>query len=134
MARYGKWIGGGLGWALLGPLGGVLGFVVGSMFDNKDGQKRVFTGTTHGDFTMSLLVLVAALMKADQKVMKSELDYVKQYFNQNFGPAASREAMLYLRDLLNRYPDVLEKWYDFQDAQHQRRLRDWLAAHNIEPI
>lgn len=103
MAKYGKWIAGGLGWALLGPLGGVLGFVVGSMFDKPGaGQKKVFTGTTHGDFTMSLLVLVAAVMKADGKIMKSELDYVKRYFSQSFGPAASQEAMLYLRDLLNQ--------------------------------
>ena len=103
MAKYGKWIGGGLGWALMGPLGGVLGFVVGSMFDKPGtGQQKVFTGTTHGDFTMSLLVLVAAVMKADGKIMKSELDYVKRYFSQSFGPAASKEAMLYLRDLLNQ--------------------------------
>ena len=102
MAKYGKWLGGGLGWALLGPLGGVLGFVVGSMFDKSDGPQRVFSGTTHGDFTMSLLVLVAAVMKADGKVLKSELDYVRLYFSQNFGPAASQEAMLYLRDLLNQ--------------------------------
>ncbi len=51
---------------------------------------------------MSLLVLVAAVMKADGKVVKSELDYVKQYFAQSFGPAASQEAMLYLRDLLKQ--------------------------------
>ncbi len=102
MAKYGKWIGGGLGWALLGPLGGVLGFVVGSMFDRSDVEQRVFTGTTHGDFTMSLLVLVAAVMKADGRVVKSELEYVKRYFSQSFGPAASQEAMLYLRDLLKQ--------------------------------
>ena len=104
MGKYGKWIGGGLGWALGGPIGGVLGFVVGSMFDNRDGApvERVFTGTTHGDFTMSLLVLVAAVMKADGRVMKSELEYVRSYFSQSFGPAASQEAMLYLRDLLNQ--------------------------------
>ncbi len=104
MARYGKWIGGGLGWALGGPIGGVLGFVVGSMFDNREGapRTRVFTGTTHGDFTMSLLVLVAAVMKADGQVLKSELEYVRSYFIQSFGPAASQEAMLYLRDLLKQ--------------------------------
>ena len=104
MGKYGKWIGGGLGWALGGPIGGVLGFVVGSMFDNKEGgpRQRVFTGTTHGDFTMSLLVLVSAVMKADGRVMQSELDYVRNYFSQSFGPAASREAMLYLRDLLKQ--------------------------------
>jgi DnaJ like chaperone protein len=108
MAKYGKWIGGGLGWALGGPIGGVLGFVIGSMFDNRDGareggpRRRVFTGTTHGDFTMSLLVLVAAVMKADGRVMQSELEYVRKYFRQSFGPAATQEAMLYLRDLLNQ--------------------------------
>jgi DnaJ like chaperone protein len=109
MGKYGKWIGGGLGWALGGPIGGVLGFVLGSMFDNRDGSptqrgphRRIFTGTTHGDFTMSLLVLVAAVMKADGRVLKSELEYVKNYFSQSFGPAASQEAMLYLRDLLKQ--------------------------------
>ena len=49
-----------------------------------------------------VLVLLAAVMKADGKVMKSELDYVRRYFEQNFGPAASEEAMLYLRDLLKQ--------------------------------
>ncbi|MCK7532506.1 MAG: hypothetical protein MZV63_16490 [Marinilabiliales bacterium] len=34
---------------------------------------------------MSLLVLVAAVMKADGKVVKSELDYVKQFFVRQFG-------------------------------------------------
>ncbi len=109
MAKYGKWLGGGLGWALGGPIGGILGFVVGSMFDKRDGssrdgdhRQRVFSGTTHGDFTMSLLVLVAAVMKADGHIMKSELDYVRNYFSRSFGSAASQEAMLYLRDLLKQ--------------------------------
>ena len=116
MAKYGKWIGGGLGWALMGPLGGVLGFAVGSMFDKSSSPKRGFSGTTHGDFTMSLLVLVAAVMKADGRVMKSELDYVRRYFNQSFGPAASEEAMLYLRDLLNQQIPL-------QDVSNQIRTR-----------
>ena len=116
MAKYSKWIGGGLGWALLGPLGGVLGFVVGSMFDKSEGPQKVFSGTTHGDFTMSLLVLTAAVMKADGKVVKTELDYVRGYFNQNFGPAASQEAMLYLRDLLKQKIPL-------RDVSNQIRVR-----------
>ncbi|HEC43413.1 MAG TPA: molecular chaperone DnaJ [Bacteroides sp.] len=109
MAKYGKWIGGGLGWALGGPIGGILGFVAGSMFDKRSSRpgesgsrQRIFSPTTHGDFTMSLLVLVAAVMKADGRIMKSELDYVRNYFEKSFGPAASQEAMLYLRDLLEQ--------------------------------
>lgn len=107
-----------MGWALGGPLGGVLGFVLGSMFDSRDGgpRQRLFTGTTHGDFTMSLLVLVAAVMKADGRVMQSELDYVKNYFRQSFGPAATQEAMLYLRDLLKQQIPV-------RDVSNQIRQR-----------
>jgi DnaJ like chaperone protein len=124
MGKYGKWIGGGLGWALLGPLGGVLGFVVGSMFDRPDGQQRVFTGTTHGDFTMSLLTLTAAVMKADGRIMKSELEYVREYFSKSFGPAASQEAMLYLRDLLKQDIPLRDVCYQIKHRlEHASRLQ-----------
>ena len=103
MGKYGKWIGGGLGWALLGPLGGLLGFVVGSVIDQSGTEAKVSPGkTTRGDFAVSLLVLVAAVMKADGKVLKSELDYVRRYFVRSFGEAQAREAMLMLRDILNQ--------------------------------
>ena len=42
MAKFGKWITGGLGWAFFGPIGGILGFVVGSLFDGNEQQKRMF--------------------------------------------------------------------------------------------
>lgn len=103
MGKYGKWIGGGLGWAFLGPLGGVLGFIVGSVIDQSGQTKLIEKGvTTRGDFAVSLLVLIAAVMKADKKVLKSELDYVRQYFVQNFGQVSAQEAMLMLRDILNQ--------------------------------
>jgi len=124
MRKYGKWIGGGLGWALLGPLGGVLGFVVGSMFDRSDGQQRVFSGTTHGDFTMSLLTLTAAVMKADGRILKSELEYVREYFSKSFGPAASQEAMLYLRDLLKQEIPLRDVCYQIKHRlDHSSRLQ-----------
>jgi len=103
----GKWISGGLGWALLGPIGGILGFVVGSMFDESQGTKEQQTyqpgqPTTRGGYVMSLLVLVAAVMKADGKVLKSELDYTKQFFVRSFGTPAAGEAIKMLRDLLKQ--------------------------------
>jgi DnaJ like chaperone protein len=113
MAKVGKWITGGLGWAFFGPIGGILGFVVGSMFDQgisgpsgnpyQSGQP-----TTQGGYIMSLLVLVAAVMKADGKVLKSELDYTKEFFVRSFGPAAAGEAIRILRDLLKQNIPVTE--------------------------
>ncbi|MCZ4695164.1 molecular chaperone DnaJ [Ancylomarina euxinus] len=102
MAKFGKWIVGGLGWAFLGPIGGVLGYFVGSAFDSVDIKATGRSATTQGDFLMSLLVLVAAVMKADGKVLKSELDYVKAYLVKSFGTEKTGEALTLLRDILNR--------------------------------
>ena len=101
MAKYGKWIAGGLGWAFLGPIGGVLGYLVGSAFDTVKIETGNTAGQTRqGDFVMSLLVLVAAVMKADGKVLRSELDYVKNYLVRSFGPGRATEAVAMLKDIL----------------------------------
>lgn len=104
MGKFGKWIAGGLGWAFFGPIGGILGFAIGSMLEGS-GQmqtEKTRTQTTTGGYAMSLLVLVAAVIKADGQVLKSELYYVKKYFTQSFGLDAANEAMLMLRDILKQ--------------------------------
>jgi DnaJ like chaperone protein len=86
-----------------GPLGGVVGFILGTFIDQADQMRQVESGmTTRGDFAMSLLVLIAAVMNADKKVLTSELEFVRQYFVQNFGRASAQEAMLMLRDILKQ--------------------------------
>jgi DnaJ like chaperone protein len=106
MGFFGKWLGGGLGFVMGGPIGGLLGFLVGSMFDSTTDQSSTYNtrtvSTTQGDFGMSLLVLVAAVMKADGKVVKSELDYVKQFFVRQFGQESAREALLMLKDIIKQ--------------------------------
>ncbi|MEL7587395.1 MAG: TerB family tellurite resistance protein [Prolixibacteraceae bacterium] len=105
MDKFGKWIAGGLGWAFLGPLGGILGFVVGSMFDEgatAENQPDSSRKTTTGGYVMSLLVLIAAIMKADGKVMKSELNYVKEFLVRSFGADSARHAVTMLGDLLKQ--------------------------------
>jgi DnaJ like chaperone protein len=106
MGSFGKWIGGGLGFILAGPIGAVLGFLAGSMVDNTTiqtgGQPRRGMHTSPGDFVMSLLVLVAAMMKADGRVLKAELDYVKKFFVQQFGESTAREALKMLRDIMKQ--------------------------------
>ena len=57
---------------------------------------------------MSLLVLVAAVMKADGRVLKSELEYVKKFMVQNFGEASAVEAVKMLRDILKQNIPVNE--------------------------
>lgn len=106
MGIFGKWLGGGLGFAMGGPIGGLLGFLVGSMIDSTTVHTSTYTSGTssssQGDFGMSLLVLVASVMKADGKVVKSELDYVKQFFVRQFGQESAKHALLTLKDILKQ--------------------------------
>ncbi len=107
MGSYSKWIAGGLGWAFGGPIGGIIGFAVGSMLDgaaetNRLGPKGGQSATSPGDFNMSLLVLSAAVMKANGKVKKSELEYVKKFLVGQFGERNARDLLLALRDILDR--------------------------------
>lgn len=121
MAKYAKWLGGGLGWVLGGPIGGILGFVVGTMYDSMSGtavetgeEKQTRYHTTRGDFGVSLLILSAAVMKADGKVLKAELDYVRDFFSRQFGTAEAQQRMLMLRD-------ILKQEYSLQDVCTQIR-------------
>ncbi len=101
----GKWIAGGLGWAVFGPIGGIVGFLVGSAIEggtNNLGKGKSSRATTRGDFMVSLIVLTAAVMKADGKVKKAELDFVKQYFLRSFGKDAANDAIKMLRDVLKK--------------------------------
>jgi DnaJ like chaperone protein len=109
MANFGKWIGGGLGWAVGGPIGALFGFAIGSVIDQSGGQGDEQTTNSSGkyqstpnDFGASLLVLVAAVMNADGKVLKSELEYVRRFFNKQFGSERTNQHMLSLRELLKK--------------------------------
>lgn len=107
--NYSKWIGGGLGWAFGGPIGGLLGFALGAMFDSMRGQQQEGpvledprARTTGGDLAMSLVVLTAALMKADGRVTKAELEHVRHFFRMQFGEAQAGQLLVLLRDVLKQ--------------------------------
>lgn len=104
MGKYAKWIGGGLGWAFGGPIGAFVGFMFGSMFDKMNSGEMELNqgGTKAGDFALSLLVLSAAVMKADGKVLKSELNFVKQFLVNQFGESNAKELLKNLKEILNR--------------------------------
>ena len=123
--KFGKFIGGGLGWALGGPIGGILGFVFGAILDDQTlqapAQSRQYNPrqdqaryqrhrhhTGSGDFTSALLVLSAAVMKADGKHMKSELEYIRETFKRQFGEAAAAEQIGILKELLKKDIPVRE--------------------------
>ena len=136
MGKFAKWIGGGLGWTFFGPLGGLLGFLIGSAIDETPLEgPEIFRNqprthhTTQGDYMVSLLVLVAAVLKADGKVMRSELNYTKAFFIRNFGENAAREAIKLLKDLLQQnipVTDVCHQIKNHMDYSSRLQLLHFL--------
>ena len=101
-----KLLWGGLGWVFGGPIGAILGYTYASMSDkNPQRLSGATRSTRHGDFVISVLVLFAKVMKADGKLLKSELDYVKKFLKQQFGLHKAKELMIVFKDILEQeYP------------------------------
>ena len=111
-----KWIGAGLGWAIGGPIGALIGLVIGSLAEGVSSasssttkaipNSRRRTRTTQGDISVSLIVLTAAMMKADGKILKSELNYVKGFLISTFGQNKAQDLLALLRDVLKKDIDI----------------------------
>jgi len=138
-SQYGKWIGAGLGAVFGGPIGGILGFIFGSMVDGMQSgeyayQNQIQAGpeshaTRPGDFGVSLVVLSAAVMKADGHVLKSELDYVKSFLYRQFGSEAAERYVLLLRDVLKQelnLQGVAEQIRGFMEYSSRLQLLHYL--------
>ena len=132
---FGKWIGGSLGWTLGGPIGALAGFVLGTLFDlsdKSDPNARTFgngTQTTPNDYLFSLLVLVSAVLNADGKIMKSELNYVKEFFKANFGADGAQNALRILHDLTKQnipITDVCHQIKNYMDYPGRLQLIHFL--------
>ena len=122
---YGKWIGGFLGFMTAGPLGALAGMVLGGVFDtmldavNTPGTQGTFDGQSgfesqaytrqrtyqgqRNSFLFSMLVLASYIIKADGKVMHSEMELVRNMLRQNFGEVARSQG-----------DDILRKLFDEQ--------------------
>lgn len=110
----GKWIGGALGFIVGGPLGGLVGFVIGSMFDSA-GSGYIEQGSAgtqdygrqsregeRNSFLFSLLVLAAYMIKADGRVMHSEMETVRRWLRINFGEQAVGQGEQIMRRLFEK--------------------------------
>ena len=103
----GKWIGGIVGFITAGPLGALAGIILGSLFEGESMHTGgSFNRTTYGEsqsnqnpytgqrnsFLFSLLVLASYIIKADNKIMHSEMEYVRRFLRNNFGEIAVKEG------------------------------------------
>jgi len=108
-----KWIAGFIGWASGGPIGALIGVLIGSIAERGIDSIRLLSAGEYADtqqqsvgqrnsFLLCLLVLSSSVIRADGKILKSELEYVKNFIRSNFGEAAVEDAMRVLSELNNK--------------------------------
>ena len=111
----GKWILGGLGFALGGPIGALIGVWIGSALDSakqhsdvgssRTNTSRGFKRPTQGDIRVSIIVLLASVIKADGQVLKSEINFIKPFLLRTFGEEGAKQALQLLKELLKQHID-----------------------------
>ena len=110
----GKWIVGALGWAMFGPIGGILGYYFTSRLEMLAeaavvyGEDQTWNQGQRNSFLMSLLVLSASVIKADGKITSQEKATLREFFARNFGAQAANQVEEILEDLLQKEYDLYE--------------------------
>ncbi|MCF6213513.1 MAG: TerB family tellurite resistance protein [Flavobacteriaceae bacterium] len=133
MASFSRWLGAGLGWTFGGPIGGLIGFALGSIFDGASkADMETFQGKYSNqqqaqavDFEMSLLVLAAVVIKADKKIDQRELDFVRHSFVQMFGKQRANAAFRLFKGIVaNKQISTKEVCEQIrQNVTHASRLQ-----------
>ena len=128
----GKWIGGILGFMSGGALGALAGVALGALFDyglkavNNDSERRdggfgqgfgdgeetrrqLYYEGQRNSFLFSLLVLASYIIKADGKVMHSEMELVRNFLRMNFGENAVEQGNRILLKLFEEQKRMEER-------------------------
>jgi DnaJ like chaperone protein len=98
-----RWIFALIGYLLFRFPGAVLGFFIGSLFENTSVQTSFRrTRISTQDFELKLLTLAGLVIKADGKVTQKELDYVRRYFVSAYGKERANEVFRVFNSELNK--------------------------------
>ncbi|MDC8002523.1 TerB family tellurite resistance protein [Aureisphaera galaxeae] len=107
-----RWFAAILGYSFFRFPGAVIGFLLGSIFDNmnlgktKTQRRPIFSQprdkVTPADFELNLLSLASIVIKADGTVNQTELDYVRQYFVQAYGKERANATFKVFNEVIKK--------------------------------
>lgn len=142
----GKWIGSALGWILSGGnvLGAIAGYCIGSLLSDATStaeRENGFNGNGNtfrndysdtqfnqrpfeedrNSFLFSMLVLSSYIIKADGKIMHSEMNCVRNFLRNNFGEQAVRQG-----------EDILLKLFEMQKQQGAATFKETIRKSCVE--
>lgn len=137
-----KWIGGFLGWIMSGNILGVLaGIALGSLIDDltwdsdsnrsddtlgsngyaDTSDRSSFNQGNRNSFLLSLLVLASYIIRADGKVMHSEMEIVRNFLRHNFGESAVRQG-----------EQIMLRLFEEQKRQGDAAFRETIRKSSLE--
>ena len=144
-----KWIGGILGFMIAPPLGAFAGYFLGSLIDSMgeaddggggytssgrsgSGYGGSYSGGGYGSgygsrvnegqrnsFLFSMLVLASYIIKADNKVMHSEMEFVRSFLRNNFGDSAAQQG----NDIMMRLFEEQKRMDSTSPGQWRSQIR-----------
>ena len=142
----GKWIGSALGWILSGGnvLGAIAGYCIGSLLSDATStaeRENGFNGNGNtfrndysdtqfnqrpfeedrNSFLFSMLVLSSYIIKADGKIMHSEMNCVRNFLRNNFGEQAVRQG-----------EDILLRLFEMQKQQGATTFKETIRKSCVE--
>ena len=116
------WIGAALGWFIAGPFGALIGGFIGSMLgsdDANEASQKLFGGSdgsqevgNRNSFLMSMLVLMSYIIKADGRIMHSEMELARQWLRTNFGDIAAQQG-----------DQILQRLFEASKTQGEQQYR-----------
>jgi DnaJ like chaperone protein len=113
-----KWIGGIIGFMSGGPLGALAGYALGALIETTIGsEEEEYPGrerdggydSVEGErtsFRFALMVMASYVIRADGRIMHSEMEYVRAFLRRNFGEEAAREGNAILLRLFEKQKEM----------------------------
>ena len=138
MGKFAKWLGAGAGFTMGGPIGAIIGFAVGSFIDGvsvedfvqeqqeyqRNSRPQQRRRATSGDFEITLLILASVVIKADGKIDKRELDYVRMHFVKMYGKERANHAFKLFSGIIKKQISTRQVCMQIrQHMSHSSRLQ-----------
>tara|TARA_B100000768_G_scaffold71892_1_gene68947 strand:+ start:1617 stop:2324 length:708 start_codon:yes stop_codon:yes gene_type:complete len=97
-----KWILAILGYTFFRFPGALIGYFLGGLIEGNRPKKGNIRNISSQDFELNLLALASLVIKADGRVSKNELDYVRSYFVSAYGKERANTTFKIFNDNINK--------------------------------